>query len=406
MVNLDNDDESLAFPPPPPPPTEPTRRPRVYFADFNKIQFIEDHPDTSQTPNPYKQHRRHRRRLTKKTSNTNSINHPIAPSIQQTQVLQNLAQPLSHQTNHQIAQELSIKKQQLLISPRAHSSRITHLPDILNQSLPNESSSNEKYSFQREKHLHRLSKATIEIPYAPGTDPLSEELLYHNHTHPSPIQDSQNLNQNYELNESSIGTIVQGTPSISSTSIQRQRPSLRTISLRQQFLSPVKLKTTASTITHNNNNNTNSQLNHSLLNARRSASLKNSILRTYDDNHDDLHTINTSLLSTENRPLTGASRSIKHLKRSDPIHYNSKNPFGTNSTNDPTKLHTLDQTQERFQNLLTIVRPPYATTNGPTSNISSFIPNDSTIQTNFRSTRSTSARVPLSFHTTPNTIIV
>lgn len=408
MVTVDNNnnDDSL-----PVPQTEP-RRPRVYFADFNKIQFIDDNTGTSelqQAPNG-RTHRRHRRRLTKKTSNTNGLNH-IAPSIQQTQILQNLSQPLSRQANHQTAQELSIKKQHLLVSPRLHSSRITYLPDILNQSLSNEPLSNEplsnentngKYFLQREKHLSRVPKPVIDVPFSPLTDNSYED-THNGHAHPSPVQDFHNQNHEYESAESSMGAIVHGTPSISSITTNRQRPSLRTISLRQQFISPMKLKTTniSSTINHNQQ----------LLNTCRSASLKQSALRAPNDNNDDLHSIKASLsTTTETRPMTTA-RSIKQLKRSDVIHINSKTLFGGNQTNDLNKSHTHDQTQERFQNLLTIVRPPYAISNGTSSNISSLTPNDSTVQpinptTNYRLARCRSARPILAFHTTSNTVIV
>ena len=117
----------------------------------------------------------------------------------------------------------------------------------------------------------------------------------------------------------------------------------------------------------------------------------------------------------ETRPVTGTG-SVKKLKRSDVIHFNSKTPLLTNPTNDSNELnrhsnksHPYENQQERFQNLLTIVRPPYAT------NMSPIIPNDSTIPPtnnhnrpteNTRSTRSTSARGTLDFHLTPNTIYV
>jgi hypothetical protein len=357
-------------------------------------------------PNHYT-HRRQRRRLSKKTSNTNSINQ-VSSSIQQTQIAQNFSSPIFRQPNHKMAQELSIKKQQILSSPRAHSSRITHLPDILNQSLPIEPSLNEnyngKYTLQREKPLTRLPKPIIDIPIASSIYISSEE-THNGIARSSPTQDSHSQTQEFELGESSNGILIHGSPSISTTSINRQRPSLRTISLRQQFITPFKLKTTG--ISSTTNNNQNQPINNSLLSTRRSTSLKQTTPRIHDDN-DDLNSNNGILSTLENRPMT-STRSIKQLKRSDVIHFNSKN-----LVNDSNRSNLPEPTPERFQNLLTIVRPPYATGNGTSSNLSSVTQNDSTVQAtnhnhtngNFRSARSTSARGSFGFHMTSNTVIV
>lgn len=407
VVTVDNDDESLPIVQTNEQQQTEPRRPRVYFADFNKIQFIEDHTETSQqqqhqTANHYSHHR-HRRRLTKKTSNTNGITQ-ISPSIQQTQILHNFSRPLSRQPNHQLAQELNIKKQQLA-SPRVHSSRMTHLPDILNHSLPVELTSNEKYTLQREKPLQRLPKPIIEIPSALPTNTFSEEIHNHNHDS-SPILDSHNQTHESEYKENNPNLVSHGSPTISQTSINRQRPSLRMISLRQQFISPVKLKSTNS-----NHQPLQQQVNNSLVNTRRSAVLKPSSLRMHDD-RDDSHPNYGSAITTidHNRSMISA-RPIKQIKRSDAIYYNSKNPSGGNTTNDLNKPHV----QERFRNLLTIVRPPYASgSNGTPSTLLSLTTNDSTIQsmnhqqtlTSFRTARSTSARGSFGYHSTSSTIIV
>lgn len=407
MVTVDNDDDSVLN------PSIETRRPRVYFADFNKIQFIDDnnelspqHPTLNHHP-----HRRHRRRLTKKTSNTNG-NNQISPTIQQTQILQNFSHPLSRQP----ARELSIKKQQLLISPRVQSSRITHLPDILNQSLSIDPSSNEnsnkKYLLQREKPVNRLPKPVIEIPSALPLDISSEDT--HENTNPmSPTSDAPTQIHESELADSHNNLLVHNSPSISQTSINRARPSLRTISLRQQFMTPIKSKQTSGSSTINTNQYPQQQLNNSLLNTRRSSSLKHSILRVHDDN-DDLHSNNGSVLATEtNRPTT-STKSVKQLKRSDVIHFNSKNPLTGHTMNDLGRSHVHESTPKRFQNLLTIVRPPYASGNGTPSAILSPVLNDSTLQPtnqqpvkeNVRPKRSTSARDTFGYHSTSNTIIV
>jgi len=286
------------------------------------------------------------------------------------------------------------------------------LPDIQNPSLPIELSSNDnsngKYTLLREKPLIRLPRPVIEIPSALAPDNSSED-IQNGIGRSSPIQDSHIQIHEYESGESSTATFLQSSPSISTTSINRPRPLLRTISLRQQFITPNKLKPTGPTSTTNNNNNYYYHSNNSLLNTRRPGSLKPSTLQMHDDN-DDLHPINPSLLISERRPMTG-TKFIKQSKRSDIIHFNSKIPVGGNPTNDSNKSHIHDPTQERFQNLLTVVRAPYVTGNGTSSNVSSIIPNDSTMHPNqsiahFRSSRSKSARGPFGFHITQSSILV
>jgi hypothetical protein len=414
MATVDNEDESL--------PISRTieqqpeiRRPRVYFADFNRIQFIEENNETSpqhQTSHHHHNHRRHRRRAPKKTSNTNGINQ-ISPSIQQAQILQNYSRPLSRQLNPPPTKELNIKKQQLLISPRVHSSRMTHLPDILNQSLPIElpstENSNGKYILQREKPFIRLPKPIMEIPAARFMD-ISSEDINQSMPHPSPVEDSHIQTHGSECSETNNGMLLHNNPSMN-----RHRPTLRTISLRQQFLSPGKLKTI--TVTPTTNNTYHQQLNTSLLNTRRSYSLNHSnslnysISQMHDDN-DERYSDNEPLVTTENRPIT-STRSVKQLTRSDANHFNSKNPFGGNTTNDSTKPHAHELTP-RFRNLLTIVRAPYGAGSATSSNIPSIPPTDFTLQPmnqnppmiNARSTRSKSARPAPGSHPTSNTIFV
>ncbi|CAF2343312.1 unnamed protein product [Rotaria sp. Silwood2] len=422
-VTIDNDDDSL--------PLSQTlihqndiRRPRVYFADFNKIQIIEDNNETSQQ-NHIK--RRHRQRTKKRISNTNGNNY-ISPSIQQPQTLHNSTLPLSHQSYHHIGQELNTKKQQLLLTHRTNSSRSTHLPDILNQSLSNETSlndnSNGKYILQREKPLNYIPKPVHDMPSNSSMDILSENTHNGSNIHSSSTQDSHNQSHESESIDNSNGILLTSS-SISSTSTSRQRSLLHSISLRQQFNSPIKIKatgissTTTTTTNNNNNHHHQQQMNNSKLNPHRSISLKNSASKTSDDN-DDLN-LNKSSSITDNRPIT-ANGSVKQLKRSDVIHFNSKNPFRNDPINDlneinrhmnKTNIHEINQ--ERFQNLLTIVRPPYATNNSTSSQISSTImPIDSTRQTNnhnqtkrnIRSSRSTSARGSVGLHIASNTITV
>jgi hypothetical protein len=188
-------------------------------------------------------------------------------------------------------------------------------------------------------------------------------------------------------------------------SINRHRPTLRTISLRQQFLSPGKLKTI--TINPTTNNTHHQQLNTSLSSTRRSYSLNHSISQMHDDN-DERYSDNEPLVTTENRPMT-STKSAKPLTRSDAMYFHPRNPLAGNTTIDSAKSHAHELTP-RFRNLLTIVRPPY----GAGSATSSNIPTDSTLQPmnqnpsmiNTRSTRSTSARPAPGSHPTSNTIIV
>lgn len=415
MVTLDNDDDSL-----PNQSMDLRSRPRVFFADFDKIQMIDPQNDESQkngTSNNYPR-RRHRRRLTKKTSTT-STNNQTSPSIQQTQILENLSHPLSRQP----AQELRIKKQQLFISPRVQSSRTTtQLPDILNQSCSTETPLNDnfnrKHLLQREKPISRLAKQVIEIPIALPRDTPSEEPVESN-SRASPTSDSHPQNLQLESNDTVTNVSIEHTPSISQTSISRSRPSLRTISLRQQFISPIKSKATAVPTTTSTHFYFPPQPTHSLTNAHRSTSLKHSILRATED-IDDPRLTQGSLITTEsNLPLT-TTRSVKPLKRSDAIHFNSKNPFAGTSNNDPTKHQIQQTTPKRFQNLLTVVRPPYGGGggNGTPSTNPSPLSNASTTQAvtqqpppplakaQARPLRSTSAREHFRYPFNPNTVVV
>ncbi|CAF0819669.1 unnamed protein product [Rotaria sp. Silwood1] len=396
------------------------RRPRVYFADFNKVQIIDDNNEASQ------QHsikRRFRHRTTKKPSNANGNNY-TSPSIQQPQTLHNSSLPLSY---HQIGQELNTKKQQLLLTNRTNSSHNTLFPDILNQSLPNETSTNDnsngKYILQREKPLSCVSKPVHDFTCSSSMDTSSENIRHAGNIHTSAIQDSHNRSHESESIDNSSGMLLLTSSSTSSTSTNRQRSLLHSISLRQQFNSPIKVKATGISTTATattNNNNHHQQTNNSKSNTHRSILTKNSTPKPSDDNDDLNSNINKSSSIIDNRPMT-ANGLLKQLKRSDVIHYNSKNPFGNNPTNDlneinrhMNKLNIHEINQERFQNLLTIVRPPYASNNSIPHISSTFIPNDSTKQINNHNqtkrnthlSRSRSARGSVGLHIASDTIIV
>jgi len=277
------------------------------------------------------------------------------PSIQHSQTLYAPYRPVSRQ--QPIGHELNIKKQQLIPSPRIHSSRITQLPDILNHSLPIETPIHEKYILQREKTLFQFPEPVVEIPLNSSTE-ISRESTRAGGIRPSAVQDYYyDQNNKCEIGDNGINTFVNSS-SMSSSLTNRQRPFPRTISLRQQFTSPIKSKPT------NFTNNC-----QPIINPRRSASLKHSITRNQliDDDHNEIHN-NHGLLSTyENRPMTGITSS-KHLKRNYIIHFNSKNSYNGNTTIDSNetnrnymKSNFHDSSQERFHNLLKVVRPPYAT---------------------------------------------
>jgi hypothetical protein len=375
--------------------TNETRRNRVYFADFNRVQFFDNNNEELQQSTSINKHRRHRKHSSKKSTPVIANNHVSPPSIQHCQTLYTPYRPLSRQ--QQVGNELHIRKQQITASPRIYSSRITHLPDIINQTLPVENSIHEKYILQREKSFLRLPEPAVEIPINSSAE-MSRESTRAGGIRLSAVQDYYDQNYKFESNDGSTGALF-NSGSISSSLTGRQRPPLRAISLRQQFTSPIRLKTTGIL---------NSQ--QSMTNLRRSASLKHSIPRMHsvDDENEELPN-NDSFLTLENRPMTGI-HSSKQLKRNYVIHFNSKSPSNGNTTMDSIesnrhflKSNYRDTSPERFQNLLKVVRPPYIT--GP--------PHDSTIPTttntingSLRLSRTNSGRGPHEFHVASNTIIV
>ncbi|CAF3772517.1 unnamed protein product [Adineta steineri] len=387
------------------------RRPRVYFSDYNKIQFIEDNDEISQQHQiPINDEPRQSRiRLpSKKSLNTNPITH-TTPSIQRAQTRQNLTGPTSRQTYQQNGQDLSTKKQQSNATPRTQQSHITNLPDILSQSIPNEISSHEKYTLQREKPINRLLKSTHDAPNNLAFE-ISSETTHNSNARYSSIQDSSTDSHKSDISDSDNGQLHIGNSPLSS-STQRQRSLLRSISLRQQFVSPTKLKSTdnssSATTTTTNTNYNHQQMSKSLPNAQRSTSLKITTTRIHNNNNnDDLHT-NGPLLTVDKRSISD-NDSNKQLKRSYVIHYNSKKPLGASTANyshvsnrHSNKSHTNEITQENFQNLLTIVQPPYAANTGTTSNKSTMSTSE-----DIRSSRRSSLRAPLEFNHTSNTITV
>ncbi len=366
--------------------TNEIRRPRVSFSEFNKVQFFEDSNDNTQQ-STHRQHHRHR--SSKKSTAAVNNNQVSPPSIQHSQALYTPYRPLSRQ--QPVGHELNIRKQQLNPSPRVYSSRTTHLPDILNQSLSMENPNQDKYVLQREKSFFQFPEPAAEI-----TVNSSAEISREN-TRTGGTRSTAAVPDYYDQNDSSGITTLLNSSSIASSFANRQRPSFRTISLRQQFTTPLKAKP----IHFSNNQTTNS---------RRAASLRHGIIRnqSIDDDHDDI-----SNQPLENRPMTGINNSSKHLKRNYIIHFNPKNPFNGNSTVDSneinrssTKSNTHESSsQERFQNVLKIVRPPYIAS---IQNLhADSILHSTTNQMNgSHSSRNTSTHESHEYHLSSNTIFV
>lgn len=340
------------------------RRPRVSFSNFNKVQFFEDH---NESPT---HRRRHRNRSSKKSTIPINNNNPVSPpSIQHAQTLYLPYRPISRQ--QPVTHELNIRKQQLVPSPRAHSSRIGHLPDILNQTLPTDHhSSQDKYHLQREKSFFQFPEPASELPLNSSAE-ISRESTRVGGSRP-PMTDYAD-STNPLLNSSSL----------SSSIASRQRSNFRTISLRQQFTSPLRSKPI---------NFTPNQIN------RRSASLKQANIRNSSVD-DDQEEIPHHLLSTfDHRPTTGTNSS-KPLKRNYIIHFNSKTP---SNGNESQKSHSRENSQERFQNVLKIGRPPYIHPLHSDSSLQPAPPLNGSI----RSSRTTSGRGSNDYQLPSNTIYV
>jgi hypothetical protein len=275
---------------------------------------------------------------------------------------------------------------------------MTHLPDILTQPLPVETSIYEKYILQREKPLLRIPEPATEIRInssgevshestrAAGIRPLLAVQYYNDQNYKSESVDS---NITSPLSKSST----------SSSLTNRQRPSLRTISLRQQFTSPIRSRTEG-----------NPNIQQIITNPRRSTSLKPSTTRMYS-NVDDLDEINNNALLSAfgHRPMTDLSSS-KQLKRNYVIHFDSRNPFNgytaidTNHHSSKSNIH--ESPQERFRSVYKIVPSPYVTNiNGSK--------HDSGLQTaihsasgSIHSSRTNSGHGSSDYHSIPNTVLV
>ena len=320
--------------------TSETRRPRVSFSDFDKIQYFDDH-----TP-----HYRHRHRSAKRTTNNLNYTPSVLAPHAETPNFFYYRQP-------EIPSGSNVEKQPIITSPRAYSSsRLTLLPDVVNHpSLPFEVSLPEsKHVLQREKPLFHIPEPAIEIPVNCSTE-VSRESARLGSVYPSVSQVFNEQNGKVEVNDRGLRTSFSNS-SLSSLYMNRQRPSLRTISLRQQFASPARLRPSP-----------NQQI---LMNTRRSTSLNHPTARTQSSNNDGEDINDAVLLSAfGHRPTTGLS-SAKELKRNYIVHFDSKR--SNNGYTSPSSSTLLTDTSEtspatRVQSALKLVRSPYSSTRANTT---------------------------------------
>lgn len=384
--------------------TNETRRPRVYFADVNRVQFFEDTNDEFEPTNVNSKLRRSRQRSAKRSTALLATNPISPPSIQHSQSLY-VPYPSSSSSSsrpQQAMQELHIRKHHLVSSPRIHSSRITHLPDILNQSFPNsENPIKEKYVLQREKPILRFPEPAAEQSLNSSAE-ISRESTRAGGVRPTMMTHSNDSSYRFDSEEFGGISALLNNSFISSIPTSRTRPSLNNLSLRQQFISTAKAKPPV------------------LSNpgpVRRSSSMKQPVARMHSADEETLanqaHQEATSTL--ENRPQTGL-RSSRRSNRNYVLHFNSKVPFNgnpilesneltqTQQQQQPTlKSSVYDASQDRLQNPLKILRPSYLSS---LNSASVYETGKKHTEGSVRSSRTNSTRRSHDFQVTSNTIIV
>lgn len=265
----------------------------------------------------------------------------------------------------------------------------------------------EKYLYPNERDQSRLPESAFDVPISFSNE-ASRESTRPGIMRASALQDYHDQNNKLDNGDTGLNSIFINT-SLTSSITNRQRP-LRTISLRQQFNSPPKSKPLMPP--NNNNNNTNLYV---VPNPRRSASLKQAPPRynSVEDDHEE--NPNHGVIATiEHRPLTGTNAS-KPLKADYIIHFNSKNPSNGQSTMDSIernrytiKSNFYESSQERFHNVLKVVRPPYmasVTNSNHDSKVSTPINNNIT-NGNVRSSQTNNGPESHDFHIRQNTIFV
>ena len=397
MLDEDNRDDPLAQPLD---RTNEIRRPRVYFADVNRVQFFEDTNDDYEPATVNTKLRRSRHRSAKKSAALLATNPISPPSIQHSQSLY-VPYASSSSRPQQPMQELNIRKHHLVSSPRIHSSRFTHLPDILNQSLPSENPIREKYVLQREKPLLRFPEPAAEQSLNSSAE-ISRESTRAGGMRALVVPNSNESLLRFDPDElGGISTLLHNT-FISSIPSGRPRPSLQNLSLRQQFISATKAKPA-------------NLLNPSAV--RRSISMKQPVTRMHSAEEEMLsgQAHQEPMSTLENRPQTGI-RASRRSNRNYVLHFNPKAPFNGNSIpessevtqaqqqhNPVLKSSVYDSSQDRLQNPLKILRPSYLSSlnNGPTHETGK-----KQAEGSVRSSRTNSTRRSYEFQVTSNTIIV
>jgi hypothetical protein len=273
------------------------RRPRVYFADVNRVQFFDDTTDSSLDSSAMAmQHRRSLHVLSNKSTSP-----PARKPISSTKLQH--AQTFCISSAHQVKQhrqDSTIHKQTSISS-----SNTKPLPVIAN-------SMREKYTLQRDKPFLRFPEPACEQLMNSSTD------ISRDSTRAS---DVQSLATRLSINESSASYDTDGTAHglLSSMPISsQQRLPRRTISLRQQFVSPRKSKATDS--------NHSSQV-------HRSRSMKPMTARMPSTNDDNLCLPEQhELIFTEDSQSTMGSNSFQRTNRNYINHFDMKtslNRYGT-----------------------------------------------------------------------------
>ena len=282
--------------------------------------------------------------------------------------------------------DLNIRKQPLVASPRNHSSRITHLPDINNQTTNGDVPIRERYVLQREKSFLRFPEPAAEQSVNSSAD-VSRESTRAGGTRPFAMPYVSDLNLRADNEENSAYHLLNNSFNASMPT-SRQRATFQPISLRQQFALPSKPKATTQT--------------------RRSASLRNpSQYSNISEEETTGSPINPhdAVAPMENRPLTGSSSS-RRVHRSYISHFNtSKAPSNGHSTVPEPPDHSVKSTlyetsRESFEHPLKILSSSYLT------NMHQAPAKKSTVDGSVRSSRTNSTRRSREFQVTSNTVIV
>ncbi|CAF1266375.1 unnamed protein product, partial [Didymodactylos carnosus] len=390
-------------------PTE-IRRPRVYFADYNKVNFYEDSSNDKQSgKHSKKQQKQSQHQAIVTIPTQTNLYRPSSRQIKTQQQQQLLCEQYDLTDNITVKKLDTIANQKEKLSPRTSS----HLPEI-NQSINNdvsiteektdESNSNntkKKFVLTREKPLVKLpppakklgdplkSPKTLYIEHNSSTE-LSRESNRHSPDYLQYAHDmcpQQPHHQRFDPSSVTAHSFVSNTntnnPSDLSLSSSSRQRTLRNISLRQQFNNRSPMK----------NNSPSNRRSASLRHLMDDASsneyiIKNGMAtlnRSSEQTPEELHhtTAQHDYNTTNSHPITVFPPTVvplqqqnrtssSTLRRTYVIHFNSKNCIPQQqqqltslndlqnlSTRQLLKSHLHESTEERFQNLLTVGRPSY-----------------------------------------------